>query len=68
MPNYSHVTCQCGGIIGMYNRDTFNCEQCGKEHYLYALSYDYLAINDKTGWIFPVTKRYTTEEMYGQHL
>lgn len=46
--------CSCGGIIGMYNRETFTCEQCGQEFKQYLLNYDGLKINDKTGWIFPV--------------
>lgn len=51
---YEHIRCECGGIIGMYNRSTFNCEQCDKEFQLYKLDYDTCLINDKTGWIFPV--------------
>ena len=54
MVNYQHVRCQCGGIIGMYNRETFNCRQCGKEYKIYKLDYDTCLVNDKTGWVFPV--------------
>ena len=53
--DYNHVICDnCGGIIGMFDRNTFTCDRCGKEFELYRLAYDRLAINDKTGWIFPV--------------
>ena len=57
MVNYRHIKCKCGGIIGMYNRDTFNCEQCGEEYKIYKLDYDACLTNDKTGWIFPVKYR-----------
>lgn len=56
--NYQHIRCDsCGGIIGMYNRVTFNCEKCGKHFALYSLNYDQLLINNKTGWLFPVIYR-----------
>lgn len=29
MKGYKHIKCKCGGIIGMYNRNTYNCERCG---------------------------------------
>lgn len=29
--NYKHVKCKCGGTIGMYNRNTFNCERWKSE-------------------------------------
>ena len=54
MVDYKHIRCRCGGIIGMYYRDTFNCERCGEEYKIYKLDYDYCLTNDKTGWIFPV--------------
>ena len=54
MVDYKHIRCQCGGIIGMYNRETFNCEQCDNEYKIYKLNYDACLTNDKTGWIFPV--------------
>lgn len=57
MKDYKHIRCSCGGIIGMYNRNTFNCEQCNTEYQLYKLDYDVCKINDKTGWIFPVKLR-----------
>ena len=48
--DYKHVTCDnCGGIIGMFDRNTFTCDRCGKTFELYRLDYDRLAINDKTG-------------------
>lgn len=54
---YDHVKCKCGGIIGMFNRSTFNCERCGEEYPLYKLDYDVCWPNVKTGWIFPVKLR-----------
>lgn len=53
--NYTHVKCNnCCGIIGMFDRNTFTCDQCGKEFELYRIDYDRLEINNKTGWIFPM--------------
>ena len=52
--DYTFIRCSCGGIIGMYSRETFTCEKCGQEFKQYLLNYDGLKINDKTGWIFPV--------------
>lgn len=52
--DYKHIKCECGGTIGMYNRNTFNCEKCNKEYQLYKLDYDVCLTNDKTGWIFPM--------------
>ena len=54
MVDYKHIRCKCGGIIGMYNRETFNCEQCGEEYKIYNLDHDAFLTNDKTGWMFPV--------------
>lgn len=56
--DYQHIHCDsCGGVIGMYDREKFSCERCGKEFALYTLNYDRLKINDKTWWIFPVIDR-----------
>ena len=53
--NYRHVRCdQCGGVIGMYDRDNFTCEKCGKQFELYSVEYDDILINNVTGWIFPI--------------
>ena len=52
--DYIFIHCSCGGIVGMYNRETFTCEKCGQEFKYYKLNHDGLQINDKTGWIFPV--------------
>ena len=52
--DFNYIHCSCGGIIGMYDRETFGCSQCGKQFVLYNLKYGDLKINDKTGWIFPV--------------
>ena len=54
MKDYSHIKCNCGGIIGMYDRKNFTCESCGKEYLLYKLNYDTCMTNYKTGWIFPM--------------
>lgn len=54
MVDYQLLHCECGGTIGMYDRQTFLCECCGQAFDLYRLDYDTLKINDKTGWMFPV--------------
>lgn len=51
---YEHVKCECGGIIGMYNRRSFTCAVCHKEYKLQNLDYDACSINDMTGWTFPI--------------
>lgn len=48
---YEHLRCECGGIIGMYDRENFTCEKCGKEKEAKG-KYDRLI-----GGIFPMTKR-----------
>lgn len=57
MSDYEHLKCECGGTIGNVNRDTFKCLLCGKEFRIALLQYDWLAINDKTGWMFPMKKK-----------
>lgn len=52
---YKHLKCNCGGIIGMYDREHYSCNDCKKEYE--NPEYDYLGINEKTGWIFPMVKR-----------
>lgn len=56
-PDYDYVRCNCGGIIGAWDREHYTCERCARPFDLYALHYDRLMINDKTGWIFPVVDR-----------
>ena len=58
-PDYEHVHCGCGGIIWLYDRyhNACLCDVCGRGFKLSDISYDYLKINDKTGWIFPVIMR-----------
>lgn len=60
LPDYEHIYCNCGGIIGAWDREHFVCERCSRPFDLYSLAYDYLKINDKTGWIFPVRYRKDT--------
>ena len=52
--DFNYLYCTCGGTIGMYDRENFNCEKCGNTYLLYQLDFDFLLTNDKTGWIFPV--------------
>lgn len=54
---YEYLRCSCDGIIGCYDRDNFTFDKCNKEYALYTLIYDYLGINDKTGWIFPMRSK-----------
>lgn len=60
MPKYDTLKCdRCGGTIitgqNPLHRDLTACDRCGKEFTLYKLSYDILVVNDKTGWLVPVT-------------
>ena len=57
--NYTHMKCECGGIIGMYDREHFTCEKCGKIFHIenQGSGWDILLTNDKTGWIFPMVKK-----------
>lgn len=57
LKDYKHIKCECGGIIGMYSRNTFNCEICNTEYQLYKLEYDVCWTNNKTGWIFPMVMK-----------
>ena len=59
--DYNHMYCDCGGIIGMYDREIFTCSSCGKQFKLYQLDYSELKINDKTGWIFPIRYKFLDE-------
>lgn len=56
-PDYEHLKCDCGGIIGVYGDYHCRCEQCHKVVRLVELTYDRILINDKTGWMFPVKWR-----------
>lgn len=54
--DYEHLRCKCGGVIGMYRKGEYTCANCGKEFNM-ALKCDWLAQNQKTGWIFPMIKK-----------
>ncbi len=54
---YTHLKCKCGGIIGMYDRENFTCKKCGKVLKSIYGKCDWLAINEKTGWQFPMIKK-----------
>ena len=54
---YKHIFCECGGIIGMYDKEKFVCSKCGKPYLLHEIDYDRLLINDKTDWAFPMKER-----------
>lgn len=54
---YTHCRCKCGGIIGMKNKKIgYECERCHK-NYNKSLKYDWLALNSKTNWIFPMIRK-----------
>ena len=55
--DYEHLRCDCGGHIGMFDRNNFTCSMCNKRFALHRLNYDRLMINDQTGWIFPVKNK-----------
>ena len=56
---YTHMKCNCGGIIGMRDAKNFSCDKCGEIYYNghKGNEYDELMTNDKTGWIFPMVKK-----------
>ena len=54
--NYTHMKCECGGIIGMRDKENFSCDKCGKVYQIGSGS-DVLMTNEKTGWIFPIVKK-----------
>lgn len=58
---YTHMICECGGIIGMYDEANFSCNKCGKIKRIgeRGESWDELMTNMKTGWIFPMVRRIT---------
>lgn len=61
--NYKHCRCVCGGIIGQYSKAKgFTCEKCNKEYQISELKFDWLALNEKTGRIFPMQKMETHNE------
>jgi hypothetical protein len=39
----------------MRDKENFTCDRCGKVHQIE--NYDWLAINDKTGWLFPMVEK-----------
>ena len=53
---YTHMKCNCGGIIGMRDRENFFFFKCGKVCRI-GSEYDVLMTNEKTGWIFPMIKK-----------
>lgn len=56
--DYKHCRCGCGGIIGQYSKTSgFICEKCNKEYQLSELKYDWIALDEKTGWLFPILKK-----------
>lgn len=53
--DYELIKCDCcGGTIGIFDRRTFSCQNCGKQFNLCGPDYDILLTNEMTGWIFPV--------------
>jgi hypothetical protein len=56
--DYKYCRCGCGGIIGQYSKAKgFTCERCNKEYQLSELKFDWIASNEKTGWLFPMLKK-----------
>lgn len=51
---YTHMKCECGGIIGMYDTRPFTCERCGKVHLIenQGGKWDILLTNDKQNGFF----------------
>ncbi len=60
--DYKHCRCGCGGIIGRYSKvKGFTCERCNKEYQLSELNFDWIALNEKTGWLFPMLNKEGTK-------
>lgn len=56
--DYKHIYCNCGGVIGMWDkRKGFVCEKCQKEYTLHEIGCDRLFLNEKMGWQFPMKKK-----------
>lgn len=60
-PNYEHIFCSCGGIIGdesgKADVDMIRCDRCEKVYPIWKLNYDQILVNSKTNWIYPVKRR-----------
>lgn len=60
-PNYTHIFCSCGGIIGdesgKADVDMIRCLNCGKVYPIWKLDYDIIYRNEKTNWIYPVKRK-----------
>lgn len=67
-PNYEHIFCSCGGIIGdesgKADVDMIRCNRCGKVYSIWKLDYDTIYRNEKTNWIYPVKRRKSSNEDY----
>lgn len=57
LPWYKHLYCNCGWII--YTKDCYTviCDRCGKESNIASINYKCVIVNDKTGWMYPVSYR-----------
>lgn len=60
-PNYTHIFCSCGGIIGdesgKADTDMIRCNRCKKVYSIWKLDYDMMLFNENTGWMYPVKRR-----------
>ena len=60
-PNYTHIFCSCGGIIGdesgKADVDMIRCNRCKKVYSIWKLNYDMMLFNENTGWMYPVKRR-----------
>lgn len=52
---HKHIICECGGVIGSYDKgNSCMCERCKKKYRFHELEYDVVQINHETGWMFPM--------------
>ena len=60
-PNYAHIFCSCGGIIGNESGKAdgvmIRCLSCDKVCPIWKLDYDLIYRNEKTNWIYPVKRK-----------
>ena len=54
---YTHMHCECGGLIDSWDRNEFSCDKCHREYKLHTLDYDVVFLNAETGCKFPMKRK-----------
>lgn len=57
LPEYNYIHCDCGGIVGAWDRKHYTCQHCGKLFDLHSLPYDRIMITSLTWLMLPVIDR-----------